>query len=79
MSLCTISLLIDNFLLNFFQPRKCQVSDAQKIQSFIDSYELGTRILKGKFYCFHFKQCCMYNIGSVLLFFRSPGINMFYV
>jgi len=30
----------------FEKPRKCQVSDAQKIQSFIESYELGTRILK---------------------------------
>ncbi|RCV42665.1 hypothetical protein SETIT_9G233700v2 [Setaria italica] len=30
----------------FEQPSKCQISDAQKIQSFIESYELGTRILK---------------------------------
>ncbi|XP_062201313.1 midasin-like isoform X2 [Phragmites australis] len=30
----------------FEKPNKCQISDAQKIQSFIESYELGTRILK---------------------------------
>ncbi|AQK86708.1 ribosome export associated1 [Zea mays] len=30
----------------FEKRRKCQVSDAQKVQSFIESYELGTRILK---------------------------------
>ncbi|KAL6842329.1 hypothetical protein ACP4OV_027756 [Aristida adscensionis] len=28
------------------KPRKCQISDAQKIKSFVESYELGTRILK---------------------------------
>ncbi|TVU30479.1 hypothetical protein EJB05_22106, partial [Eragrostis curvula] len=28
------------------KPTKCQISDVQKIQSFIESYELGTRILK---------------------------------
>ncbi|KAG2548684.1 hypothetical protein PVAP13_9KG211085 [Panicum virgatum] len=30
----------------FEKPSKCPISDAQKIQSFIESYELGTRILK---------------------------------
>ncbi|KAF8672677.1 hypothetical protein HU200_049372 [Digitaria exilis] len=30
----------------FEKPSKCPISDAQKIQSFIDSYDLGTRILK---------------------------------
>ncbi|KAL6643149.1 hypothetical protein ACP70R_021330 [Stipagrostis hirtigluma subsp. patula] len=30
----------------FEKPSKCQISDAQKVQSFIESYELGTRILK---------------------------------
>lgn len=42
-------------LIVFFQPNKCQISDAQKIQYFIESYELGTRVLKGKYcgaYCF---------------------------
>ncbi|GJN20772.1 hypothetical protein PR202_gb08190 [Eleusine coracana subsp. coracana] len=30
----------------FDKPNKCQISDAQKIQYFMESYELGTRVLK---------------------------------
>ncbi|KQJ96949.1 midasin [Brachypodium distachyon] len=31
----------------FQKPGKCQISDEQKIQSFVDSYEFGARVLKG--------------------------------
>lgn len=54
--------------MNLFQPSKCQISDDLKIQSFMDSYQLGARILKGNVPC-HFKQCSILICKKIVLYF----------